>query len=398
MNVIRLLLPRVGAQAFLALASYLVSITAAHALATGALAAFFAAWALESTWVGAIRMVVVPALLLTSNTPRLFPLVLVNMVLGSPIAIAVYVVAVSALPPSTALLLALSTWILGGYELGRSLLAREHRSTFSIAIADGALFAVALAGTLAAAAMGGASIDAALLSLEVAAIVITAVIAIVLVRHDPSPRAPLLEWARNSAQILRLGVLEWLVFFVTSVTSIALLGALGGAAILSGVRLGETIAAPIGLLSSALPFIAAGALREEATGEKRWPRSLTWTLLLLAVVTAVWLAAVQLAPASALSLLVGDHVELARGASLGLAIGVFASLYSDTAALVLKKRGRIALLSKLRIVQLVAFAPCVALGALSGSTTGAGLGVSAQQSLPAVVLAVASRRTRDLDR
>ncbi|WP_216099631.1 hypothetical protein, partial [Curtobacterium sp. MMLR14_002] len=91
MRVIHLLLPRVGAQAFLALANYLVSITAAHALGTGPLAAFFAAWALESTWVGAVRMVLVPALLLSKRTPRLLPLALMSVLLGTPIAAAVFI-------------------------------------------------------------------------------------------------------------------------------------------------------------------------------------------------------------------------------------------------------------------------------------------------------------------
>lgn len=392
MRVIHLLLPRVGAQAFLALANYLVSITAAHALGTGPLAAFFAAWALESTWVGAVRMVLVPALLLSKRTPRLLPLALMSVLLGTPIAAAVFITAHVGLSTLTASLLAVSVWALGAYEVARSLLSREHRSTYSIAVADGVVFGIAFVVTLVATTTGRAGLDAALMSVVGAAVVVALCIGGVLRRADPAPRTPLLPWLKEARQLLRLGVLEWVVFFIISVASLALLGAVGGPEILAGVRLGETIAAPIGLLGSALPFVAAGALRQEDAQATRWPRSLSLTLLLLVGVTVVWLGAVQIVPAATLSLLVGDHVELARGASLGLALGALASLFAETATLVAKKRGRIRFLSRLRIVQLVTFVPCVAAGALTGTTTGAGLGISLQQSVPAAVLAAAHWR------
>jgi hypothetical protein len=394
MKVLHLLLPRVGAQAFLALANYLVSITAAHALPTGPLAAFFAAWALESTWVGAVRMVLVPALLLADRTPRLVPLLVVNLILGAPITVAVFIVAQVGLPLSTALLLAASVWALGGYEVARSLLSREHRSTYSIAIADGAVFGTALVVTVVVALTRGVALNAALSSVIIAALAVTVVVALALQKFDPSPRQPMFAWFRAASQLLRLGVLEWVVFFVISVASLALLGAVGGPEILAGVRLGETIAAPIGLLGSALPFVAAGALRDESRGEVRWPRPLTLTLGFLVALTVLWLGAVQLVPADVLALLVGDHVDLARGASLGLALGAIASLFAETATLVAKKRGRIRFLSKLRVLQLVTFVPCVAAGALTGTTTGAGLGISAQQSIPAAVLAVSQWRSQ----
>ncbi|GGL83369.1 hypothetical protein GCM10009706_22520 [Curtobacterium citreum] len=394
MKVLHLLLPRVGAQAFLALANYLVSITAAHALTTGPLAAFFAAWALESTWVGAVRMVLVPALLLADRTPRLVPLLAVNVALGTPIAVAVFVVAQAGLPLSTALLLALSVWVLGGYEVARSLLSREHRSTYSIALADGAVFGTALVVTAVVAVTRGVALDAALLSVIGSALGVAMSIAFALRRINPAPRRPLWLWFKDSIQLLRLGVLEWTVFFVISVASLALLGAVGGPEILAGVRLGETIAAPIGLLGSALPFVAAGALRDEHKAEVRWPRPLTLTLGFLIAVTVLWLGTVQLVPAGVLGLLVGDHVDMARGASLGLALGAVASLFAETATLVAKKRGRIRFLSRLRVVQLVTFVPCVAVGALSGTTTGAGLGISVQQSIPATVLGFSQLRSR----
>jgi len=393
MRVIHLLLPRVGAQAFLALANYLVSITAAHALGTGPLAAFFAAWALESTWVGAVRMVLVPALLLSERTPRLLPLALMSVLLGTPIAAAVFITAHVGLSTLTALLLAVSVWALGAYEVARSLLSREHRSTYSIAVADGTVFGIALVVTLVVIkTTGRAGLDAALMSVVGAAVVVALCIGGVLRRTDPAPRTPLLPWLKEARQLLRLGVLEWVVFFIISVASLALLGAVGGPEILAGVRLGETIAAPIGLLGSALPFVASGALRQEGGQTTRWPRSLSLTLLLLVGVTVLWLGAVQIVPAATLSLLVGDHVELARGASLGLALGALASLFAETATLVAKKRGRIRFLSRLRIVQLITFVPCVSAGALTGTTTGAGLGISLQQSVPAAVLAVAHWR------
>jgi hypothetical protein len=196
---------------------------------------------------------------------------------------------------------------------------------------------------------------------------------------------PALDWLRQTWQLIRLGMLEWVVFFVTSMAGVALLGIIGGADVLAGVRLAETLVAPIGLVSSALPFLSAAALRDQSPGAVRWPKILRNSLLLLEAGALVYLIGLQVAPEPVLALLVGEHVEIARQASLGLAIGVLASLFASVATLVMKHRQQVRVLSRLRLVELIVSLPLIAAGAAFGTAAAAGMGISASQALPAAV-------------
>jgi hypothetical protein len=383
------LFTRIGAQAFLALSSYLVSISAAHALSTDALALFFVGWTLESMWIGAIRMVVVPALLLHRSAPPLTVLIGVGSLAATPLVVAVLVTC-RDLPIETQWLLATSVWTLGGYELARSLLSRGITNSMALPIADGGVFVLALLGVVAATLLPVSGVDAALASLSLASVLATVVIVLLLHRRQLAlgRPEPLRAWLAATWPLLRLGTLEWVVFFATSTAGLALLGLLGGPRVLAGVRLAETLAAPIGLLSSALPFVVAGALRDDQGEAVRWPKAVRETWLALTAGTVLYLVLLQVLPAPTLRLLVGDHVEIAREASLGLAIGVVASVFGATATLVMKHRRQVRVLARLRFVELIVALPAVAVGASTGTATGAGLGVSASQLVPAAVQAV----------
>lgn len=380
-------LPRVAAQGFLALSSYLVSITAAHTLGTKALALFFVGWTIESLWVGAIRMVVVPALLLHRTAPSLTGLIGVGTAAGTPLVVAVIAVSASGLSWLTACLLAATVWTLGAYELARSVFARSRKEPYALPLADGAVFILAVFGVGVGIAAAGPSLNATLVSISLASVLVTAAIGIFLRRSSGLDERfePALDWLRQTWQLIRLGMLEWVVFFVTSMAGVALLGIIGGADVLAGVRLAETLVAPIGLVSSALPFLSAAALRDQSPGAVRWPKILRNSLLLLEAGALVYLIGLQVAPEPVLALLVGEHVEIARQASLGLAIGVLASLFASVATLVMKHRQQVRVLSRLRLVELIVSLPLIAAGAAFGTAAAAGMGISASQALPAAV-------------
>jgi len=377
---------RIAAQAFLALSSYVVSVSAAHSLETGALAIFFVGWTVESMWIGAIRMVLVPALLLHDRVPRASVLVAMGALFATPLVVAV-LIACRSLPPGTRWLLATSVLTLGAYEIARSLLSRQSTSVFTLPAADSALFVLALVGLGFAALFSLNLFDVALASVSGAALLLAVGIVVLLDRRDQPSSAPedLRAWSAATWPLVRLGVLEWAVFFVTTTLGLALLGFLGGPQILAGVRLAETLVAPIGLLSSALPYVVSGALREDRTSTKRWPRTVRAVWLMLTTVTVLYLVGIQLVPADVLGILVGDHVAIARDASLGLALGVVASVFGATATLVMKHRRQVRTLSRLRSIGLAVTLPAVAIGSATGTVVGAGFGVSSSQLFPAVV-------------
>jgi hypothetical protein len=388
------LFTRVAAQAFLALSSYLVSISAAHSLGTEALAVFFIGWTLESMWIGAIRMIIVPALLLHESAPRPLVLLAAGSLLGLPLMVAVLVTS-DALPPLTQWLLAVTVLTLGGYEIARSMVSRGIASTAALPLADALVFVIALTGVVLGNVLSADGLATALGSLSVAALTVATGILFVLRSRlggavEPEPFH---SWIRATWPLLRLGALEWTVFFVSSTAGLALLGFLGGSRVLAGVRLAETLVAPIGLMSSALPYVVSTALRADKVTRGPWPRAVRHVWLLLTVGTVIYLVAIQVAPESLLSFLVGNHVEIAREASLGLAIGVVASVFAATATLVMKHRGQVKSLSRLRTIELAVTLPAVAAGAGTGSLIGAGLGISLSQLFPAVVQWVVQHRS-----
>lgn len=385
---------RVAAQAFLALSSYLVSISAAHSLGTEALAVFFVGWTLESMWIGAIRMVLVPALLLHETVPRPLVLIGVGALLGLPLMAAVLIIG-AELPTDTQWLLALTVITLGCYEIARSLLSRGVSNANALPAADAVVFILALLGVGAGGALRVNGLSVSLASLSIAAVLVAAAIVFVLrkrSRYALTPEA-FRSWVRDSWPLLRLGGLEWIVFFVSSTAGLALLGFLGGAEVLAGVRLAETLVAPIGLMTSALPYIVSGALRTDLAARKTWPKAVRQVWLLLTAGTIVYLVAIQLAPESMLRILVGDHVVIARQASLGLALGVVASVFAATATLVMKHRREVKTLSRLRTIELAVTLPAVAAGASTGTLIGAGLGISSSQLFPALVQGVLQLRS-----
>jgi hypothetical protein len=385
---------RVAAQAFLALSSYLVSISAAHSLETEALAVFFVGWTLESMWIGAIRMIIVPALLLHESAPRPLVLVAAGSLLGLPLTVAVLITG-AGLTFLTQWLLALSVLTLGAYEIARSMLSRGIASAAALPLADAVVFVIALVGVMSGGVLKLDGLTTALGSLSAAALIVSAGIVLVLrssQRGAVRPE-PLRSWMRATWPLLRLGGLEWIVFFVSSTAGLALLGFLGGPRVLAGVRLAETLVAPIGLVSSALPYVVASALRADKVAHGAWPRAVRHVWLLLTIGTVAYLVAIQLAPESLLSILVGEHVGIAREASLGLAIGVIASVFAATATLVMKHRRQVKVLSRLRTIELAVTLPAVAAGASTGSLVGAGLGISSSQLFPAVVQGVVQFRT-----
>ncbi|MCM3505969.1 hypothetical protein M3666_12675 [Curtobacterium sp. ODYSSEY 48 V2] len=376
------------------MSSYLVSISAAHSLETGALAIFFIGWTIESMWVGAVRMILVPALLLNDTVPRPAVLIAVGCALSIPLVAAVLLTS-GDLPLLVRWLLALSVVTLGAYEMARSLLSRTVTRALALPLADAIVFFAALVGILLGALAGADGLTVALASLCASSALVTiAILSLITLGRRGGTFEPLQAWLLVTWPLLRLGGLEWIVFFVTSSGGLALLGLLGGPNILAGVRLAETLVAPIGLLSSALPFVVSSALRADPSAVGPWPRAVRDVWLLLTIVTVAYLAAIQFAPSAALRLLVGEHVEIARQASLGLALGVVASVFGATATLVMKHRRQVKTLARLRAVGLIVALPAVAIGASTGSVMGAGVGVSSSQLFPAIVQAGLTLRSK----
>jgi len=206
------------------------------------------------------------------------------------------------------------------------------------------------------------------------------------------PSEALGSWARSMGPVLRIGLLEWAIFAGVSVASLAVMQALGGPDVVAGIRLGETLSSPIGILASALPLISAASLRSQDPHLNRWPKQMSSVFAVLTVVSVLWIAFVLAAPPVVISLLVGDHADIARSALLGLALGVFASIFAASSTLFMKHRGQTRELGWLRWGQLAIALPFVSLGSLSGNAFGGALGVSAYQTLTSIVQFFLQRR------
>lgn len=394
LDLMRRIVPRIFAQGLLTLTGFVISITAAHELSTASLAVFFIAWTLESLWVGAVRTVAVPAILLSRQSTPLIPLIGIALAAAIPLVAAIVVVAIQALPVWTAVLLGLSAWSLASYELARTVLSRRHSASAAIAFLDGGLLVLCLIPVGVSLITNSISLDIALGSL-VSASVIMCVIA----TYWPVPPltdekvVTLREWLGTSTPLLRIGFLEWVVFAGVSLISLAIMATLGGAEVVAGIRLGETLTAPIGIVASALPLIIASSLREQDSHSSKWPSLMKHVLIFMMVGTCGWLAFILFGPSAAVSLFVGDHVEIARQATLGLSLGVLASLFAASATLFMKHRGQMAELRWLRWGQLSISVPFVAAGALTGTVVLTGLAISAYQMIGAAAQAALQRRS-----
>jgi hypothetical protein len=387
---------RVAAQGFLALTSYVVSITAAHSLNTLELAFFFSAWAIESLFIAAVRMVLLPAFVLTRSLPSLFGTLGMTLVCCAPFVVIAFVVAVNGLGPSTAGLLAATVITFGVYEAVRCWIIGTKRGGTAIAVSDTILFVMTAGGVLAVANTPVRGLATALVIVNVTALIMATFLARSQLRLRLSV-VPMAAWAKDQAALLRLHVVEWAVFFIVSVAGLAILGFVGGPAVLTGVRLGETLAAPIGLLGSAIPLIVASYIGE-IDARRTWSAPLMLITFSLMMVSGAWLALLQWGPSVLVSALVGPHVETARAASLGLALGALASLFIEVASLLEKRRKHLRFLHLVRLSQLITLAPLMAAGAAFQSVIVAALAMSTQQALPVFAFLVHGRRHRRIDK
>jgi hypothetical protein len=385
----RTLIDRVLSQGALALANFFVSIAAAHSLSTAHLASFFLAWTVETLWIAGLRTVVLPSLSTHHERVRTRDLLLIAAGGGVVVAVVVFALCASSLAPATALLLAMTPVTFGLYEIWRMQRALEGSGT--AVLPDTALAAAGLCGFLAAPLLGHGSLGGSLLAVNV--ISITIVLG-VRSRSQRDERVGIRVWMRGARNGLLTGTLEWGVFTAISLVGVLIMRVVGGDAVLAGVRLAETLFAPVVLLASSLPFMAAKELRG-SVGIK-WPKRFRFTVLILLALAAAWIIAVLVAPGVAIGLLVGEHVAIAREAVLGGALGTLLTIYSTAAALMMRKRKLYVPLAKLRLVELGAAPLLVGAGSLFGTPLGASLGVSAYQAIPAVAQAVLLRRRRAL--
>lgn len=381
----RALIDRVLSQGALALANFFVSIAAAHSLPTAGLAAFFLAWTVETLWIAGLRTVILPALSTHHERVNNRVLLLITAAGSAVACVVVFALSIEALPVATSALLALTPLTLGTYEVWR--MQRALAGIGAATIPDLCLAGAGFIGFLVAPLLGHGSLQGSLVAVNVACLVF-----VVALRSRDSAQAPVgfRVWVGGARAGLLTGALEWGVFTIISLVGVLIMRLVGGDAVLAGVRLAETLFAPVVLLASSLPFMAARELVSD-TGV-RWPRRFKMTLSALICVGAMWIVVVLLAPEALLSVLVGSHVDIARQAVIGGAAGTLVTIYSTGAALMMRRRRQFRPLATLRLVELGAAPLLVGVGSAFGTPLSASIGVSAYQLIPAVAQTVILRR------
>lgn len=369
-------------QGLLALTSFIVSFAAAHSLSTRALAVFFVAWTLETMWIAAVRGVLVPGIIVTKMQPNSWALLGTHSLLVAPMSGAVFLVAnVGGLGWIVAALLALTPLSLGSYELGRTYLSKFAGG--SITTAD--CIMLGIAGTVSFVGWNANRADLllwALVGLIAGSFVVCLLASYHVERNvDCDQRMGLVSWFKDNIVLMRTGLFEWTVFFAVSMISVGILGFLGGAEVLAGIRLAETLLAPLVIAGSAIPLILSPYVSSVNRGHIEWPRIAAYVSWAFSFGAVLWVCAILILPLSVLEMLVGEHGLYARRALVGLSLGVMVSFFSVTFTLFFKVRGYLKELRVVRWVQLCASIPIIAVASVWGDVLVAAIGISVHQLL-----------------
>ncbi|MDN4646523.1 hypothetical protein [Arthrobacter sp. PsM3] len=386
---IRHAVDRVFGQALLLIPNFFVSITAAHQLQTSALAAFFIAWTIESQWIAGIRAILVPTLVLHESRPRALALFGTLSALALvPGGVMFFVAYDGGLDFLSSLALAFTPLVLGALDCVRSISAKSARRRGRLLIVDAAplvgVCGVFGLGLIAVVPNNVLTTTVGVLAGSMAGLFL----ALKGVSQDPKQLDTARVWLRASRGLLLAGIQEWAVFAFVGLASIGILNELAGPEAVAGIRLAETLLAPLGVLALAVPVAVAPMIRSL---EARWPGPLKLTAALLMGVGFAWISLVLLVPASWVAFVVGDHGSEARMAVGGLAAGAMAGLGASVLSIVLKRRNQLKKLRAVRWLELAIAIPCVAVGALGGTVASAAASISVFQVVAACALVLAER-------
>lgn len=343
-------------------------------------------------WIAAIRKILLPALIVAESRPSGSVVWLVHVVASIPISGLVFIVAlVGGLEMNLSVLLATTPMALGAYDVARIFLGVSARS--AVWFFDSALFACLCAGSyLFARMLQMELLKSALLSLSVSAFLISVLVCLFSfgLKYSTSS-VRVLVWVRQGKNQMLTGVVEWCVFFAVSMTGVFLLGFFGGPEVLSGVRLAETLVAPLSIAVSALPLLLAPEVDQLRDLKGGWTNLCKRLSLVLLILSVSWVVLLLLSPDEWLAILVGDHVLLAKAALLGIGLGVLLSPLSTLLTFILRVNGGLKKIRSVRLLQLFASIPLVSLAASTNNATIAGLGLSAHQFLAFLALLKFSR-------
>ncbi|MDQ0674007.1 hypothetical protein QFZ36_001568 [Pseudarthrobacter siccitolerans] len=385
-------LGRIFGQALLLLPNFLVSITAAHKLDTVALAAFFIAWTIESQWIAGVRAILVPAIVLRHGRPGLLA------ILGSlsgvallPGGVMLLIALKGGVGMAGSIAVALTPLVLGTLDCARAILAKSADRRSRLLAVDASPM-VGAAGFLACAYFAAIPYDLATAAFGlVVGSVFGLCLALVGLRHSSEEVDPLLQWLRSRRSLLLTGGQEWLVFAIVGLLSIGVINTLAGPEAVAGIRLAETLLAPLGVVVLAVPVVLAPVIQSLDSAGGKWPTPLKVTVGLLTGCGVVWVAVILLVPDAWLAFVVGSHVDEARLAAAGLGLGAIASLGAAVFSMVLKRRNELVRLRMVRWGELVIAVPCVAVGALMNGVASAAASISVLQVIGAISLVVAER-------
>lgn len=385
-------LGRILGQALLLLPNFMVSITAAHKLDTVPLAAFFVAWTIESQWIAGVRSILVPAIILRSGRPSITALLgCLSALALIPGFVMLSICLAGGLDIASAVAVSLTPLVLGALDCSRSLLAKSAEQRMRLFMVDAAPITGALV------LVGCAQLLGVEYGLAVAAFGLLLGglaglnVALGGRARVPGDLEPMRNWLRERRLLLITGGQEWLVFASVGLLSITVINAIAGPQAVAGIRLAETLLAPLGVVVLAVPVVLAPVLQNFSGNSLRWPSSLSLSVALLMSCGIIWVTVLLVVPDSWVGLLVGGHVVDARHALAGLGIGAVASLGAAVFSLVLKRRNELKTLRRVRWIELLIAVPCVAAGSFFGSVTSAAAGVSVLQVIGATGLVVAER-------
>lgn len=373
--MIRTILVRLLAQSSLLVASFAVSVVAANDLNTPALAAFFVLWTVQSLWIGGVRQVLGPAVLLTPEAPKRSLLAVAAATSGTLVAIAGLVTAtLLGLDVAAAIVVSTTCATMGTYDVVRIAVSRESKSSILV-ISDSIVLVSTLIATCVPVLMGnGVSLHWTAAGMSAGAGL--GLVALLRAANSDPRVMGFREWAHRSRKLMSVGLLEWGTFAVTGMIAIAAMMALGGSDVVAGVRLAETLAAPVALIGATVPMLGSTLLRSTDPAAPRVPRAYRRFTLILAVISTLWIAVVLIVPGTWISLIVGDNVEIARLAFSAMSLSVLVGVLAASTTLSMQYFGSLRSLSVVRVVQLVIAAPFVAIGTIAGGLLGAALSIS----------------------
>lgn len=391
---------KIGGQGFLAASSFLVSFAAAHSLDASGLAVFFFAWTLESMWIAALRKVIMPSILTSRLRPSALSMWFVTLSSSVPVGGCVFLVGfVGGLGIGPSLMIGLTPLSLGCYDISRTYMSFGTKSF--LPFIDLTMFTVSIcAATFVYFFFELSLLETALVALTFVSFVLSAFVCFFVSRTILKDEVVgVWSWGVSASGQIGTGFLEWIVFFSVSMLGVFLLGFVGGAEVLAGVRLAETLVAPLSIAVSAIPLMLTPELDEIRRDRSRWPLLAQKICLLLTCGVVAWILVLLFIPDGMLGVLVGEHVHLAKAALLGVAIGVFVSPASTMLTFIMRVDGALKEIRVVRYVQLILSGPVVGVASLSRDPFVAALGLSAHQVLACVMLlAYDSRRRKRVSR